>query len=81
MRGTKNEEEDPLGWGNQIMSYLFGFSPRVEFGDEHGEGSTDEAFDTKVLTGPKVNARDAKIHFLMGRYNSRQGLFAHDDLA
>ena len=30
---------------------------------------------------PKVNARDAKLHFLMGRYNSSQGLFAHDDLA
>ena len=32
-------------------------------------------------TKPKVNARDAKLHFLMGRYNSNQGLFAHDDLA
>lgn len=30
---------------------------------------------------PKVNSRDAKLHFLMGRYNSHQGLFAHDDLA
>ena len=29
----------------------------------------------------KVNSRDAKLHFLMGRYNSNQGLFAHDDLA
>ena len=30
---------------------------------------------------PKINSRDAKLHFLMGRYNSQQGLFAHDDLA
>lgn len=29
----------------------------------------------------KVNSRDAKLHFLMGRYNSQQGLLAHDNLA
>ena len=28
-----------------------------------------------------MNSRDAKLHFLMGRYNSQQGLLAHDNLA
>ena len=38
-------------------------------------------FEQSVEKAPKVNSRDAKLHFLMGRYNSQQGLFAHDDLA
>lgn len=60
------------------MGYLLGFTPKLDVKEDKNEGW--DKFN-KALTKPKVNSRDAKLHFLMGRYNSHQGLFAHDDLA
>jgi len=56
-----------------------GFSPKIEVPDAQTD-DPEESTPTKAKK-PKVNSRDAKLHFLMGRYNSQQGLFAHDDLA
>ena len=63
---------------NQILGYLLGFTPKLDVKEEKNEKW--EQFH-KSANKPKVNSRDAKLHFLMGRYNSHQGLFAHDDLA
>ena len=65
------------GYSNQILNYLLGYSSKLDPEEEEQQQEQKEQ-DTKK---PKVNSRDAKLHFLMGRYNSHQGLFAHDDLA
>ena len=69
-----------VSYSNNILGYLLGFSPNLQMNEE-----TDSAWDTftekKNTNKPKVNSRDAKLHFLMGRYNSSSGLYAHDDLA
>ena len=59
---------------------MLGFSPNLKM-HEHREPTPWDNFTNKNTNRPKVNSRDAKLHFLMGRYNSSQGLFAHDDLA
>ena len=58
-----------------------GFSPKIDVGEETTDGHEDKSTPLTDAKKPKVNSRDAKLHFLMGRYNSHQGLFAHDDLA
>ena len=64
-------------YNNQILGYLLGFTPKLDVEDQQ----TGWDKFTNNNKKPKVNSRDAKLHFLMGRYNSHQGLFAHDDLA
>ena len=60
---------------NQILGYLFGFSPTLEVDDSKAAKKAKEDEESKskepvAQEGPKVNSRDAKLHFLMGRYNS-----------
>ena len=58
-----------------------GFSPKIDGVEEKSDSSEDKSTPVTDAKKPKVNSRDAKLHFLMGRYNAHQGLFAHDDLA
>ena len=71
-------ENSTSNYTNDILGYLLGFSPKLDVENQKNTGW--EKF-TNEAKKPKVNSRDAKLHFLMGRYNSNQGLFAHDDLA
>ena len=64
-------------YSNQILGYLLGFTPKLDV--EEQQSGWDKF--TENSKKPKVNSRDAKLHFLMGRYNSHSGMFAHDDLA
>ena len=69
---------------------MLGFTPKIET-DAPKEISKEEEKEKlekekkkeseRKAKGAKVNSRDSKLHFLMGRYNSNKGLFAHDDLA
>ena len=60
--------------GNQILGYLFGFTPKLEVVDGQDEVKEHEEaqkkFEEEVQKSPKVNSHDAKLHFLMGRYDS-----------
>jgi len=67
-----------INYTNDILGYLLGFSPKLDVESQKNTGWDKFTNESKK---PKVNSRDAKLHFLMGRYNSNQGLFAHDDLA
>ena len=58
-----------------------GFSPKIDVQEETTDASAEQQSPASDAKKPKVNSRDAKLHFLMGRYNSQQGLFAHDNLA
>ena len=68
-----------VNYSNNILGYLLGFSPNLQMSEQ--TDSTWDNYTKKNMNRPKVNSRDAKLHFLMSRYNSSQGLFAHDDLA
>ena len=56
------------GIGNQILGYLLGFTPKLDVKDEKKATSLEKM--TEASAKPKVNSRDAKLHFLMGQYNS-----------
>ena len=49
------------------MGYLLGWTPKLDLVEQKNE--TWRKF-TEEAKKPKVNSRDAKLHFLMGRYNS-----------
>lgn len=55
------------GYSNQILGYLLGFTPKLDVEDQKNE-TWENMLEEKKR--PKVNSRDAKLHFLMGRYNS-----------
>ena len=59
-------ENTTNSYSNQILGYLLGFSPKLNMSEQQNSG-WDKFMEKKK---PKVNARDAKLHFLMGRYNS-----------
>lgn len=74
------EKQTPaVSYSNNILGYLLGFTPKLDVSEQ--EESTWDTYTKPNANKPKVNSRDAKLHFLMGRYNSSQGMFAHDDLA
>ena len=74
----KTFTEDSLK-SNQIMDFLMGYTPSPKAPEPEADSQeTAPALEEKKH---KVNSRDAKLHFLMGRYNSQQGLLAHDNLA
>ena len=59
--------------GNKILGYLFGFTNKLEVDEQETENELEKSrkkFEEEVKKAPKVNSRDAKLHFLMGRYNS-----------
>jgi len=72
MSGPNKEANSALkknntkGLSNQILNYLLGFSSKIEPEEEHHSSEQQE----QEVMKPKVNSRDAKLHFLMGRYNS-----------
>lgn len=53
---------------NQILGYLLGFTPKLDVSDQ--PASKWDQLKNSHSKKPKVNSRDAKLHFLMGRYNS-----------
>ena len=57
-------------YSNQILDYLMGFSPKIDVEEEVTDASASEHTPAIEAKKPKVNSRDAKLHFLMGRYNS-----------
>ena len=85
---SKEEENTVTSYSNQILEYLLGFTPKIETDatqdkskDEKEKLDKHQKVTEMQAKRPNVNSRDAKLHFLMGRYNSNKGLFAHDDLA
>ena len=59
--------------GNKIMDYLLGFTPKLDVDEQEAESELEKSqkkFEEEVKKAPKVNSRDTKLHFLMGRYNS-----------
>ena len=60
------DEESLLDKSNQIWGYLWGPNEETDTNPhihEHDEMVAEPSHE-------KVNSRDAKLHFLMGRYNS-----------
>ena len=47
-----------------------GFSPKIDGVEEKTDSSEDKSTQITEAKKPKVNSRDAKLHFLMGRYNA-----------
>ena len=59
--------------GNKILGYLLGFTPKLDVDEQEAESELEKSrkkFEEEVEKAPKVNSRDTKLHFLMGRYNS-----------
>lgn len=79
MEDEAEEESTLTQYSNQILGFLLGYTPKLDVKPQHNSG-WEEAHNNEKMV-PKVNSRDAKLHFLMGRYNSHAGMFAHDDLA
>ena len=75
-----DEAKKPEDLDKGILEYLLGFTPTITSDIENAKAQKTHKVPTPAKK-PKVNSRDAKLHFLMGRYNSGQGLFAHDELA
>ena len=75
--GSASKLNETIDMHNQFKNYLFGFTPTVELKEIEAKqaaavAQADKETKTPVKTGDrkKVNARDARLHFLMGKYNS-----------
>jgi hypothetical protein len=66
IKTAKNGAYNSTSYTNSILGYLLGFAPKLDVETQRNPG-WDKFTDKKK---PKVNSRDAKLHFLMGRYNS-----------